>query len=134
MASSTQKQLSNWTGWVFFAGIMMMLSGFFQVIAGLTGLLKHNWYVVSTANHLLVFNYQAWGWIDLIVGAIIILAGMSVLHGSLWARIVGIILAVVSSLAAIASINEYPIWSIIVVTVDVLIIYALAVHGAELKD
>lgn len=131
--NSTDKQLSNWTGWVFFAGIMMMLSGFFQIIAGLTGLLKHTWYVV-TASHLLVFNYTAWGWIDLVIGAIVLLAGVSILNGAFWARFVAIIIASLSTIAALASVNAYPVWSIVIITINVLVIYAIAVHGAELKD
>lgn len=133
MARNDNK-LSNWVGWVFFAGFMMIISGLFSVIDGLTGLLKHNWYVVSTANHLLVFNYQAWGWIDLVLGLIILLAGFSVLHGSMWARVVGVIFATLSAIAALASISEIPIWAIIIIAVDVLVIYALTVHGGELSD
>ncbi len=97
--ATADKQLSSWTGWVFFAGIMMILSGIFDIIAGLTGLLRHTWYLVSGHN-LLVFNYTSWGWIDLALGLLILLAGISVLHGSTWARVVGVILA---SLSAVGS-------------------------------
>ena len=131
--AANDKQLSNWTGWVFFAGIMMVLSGVFDVIAGLTALLRPTWYV-ATANHLLVFNYHAWGWIDMLIGLVILLAGFSILHGSMWARVVGVIVASVSMLGALASISSYPIWSIIIITIDTLVIYALTVHGGELKD
>ena len=133
MAVNNNKELSKGVGWIFFAGIMMILSGFFQVIAGFTALLKPTWYVV-TSSHLLIFNYTAWGWIDLAVGLLILLAGFSVLHGSTWARIVGVILAVMSAVVAIGSISAYPIWSVIVITIDVLVIHALIVHGSELKD
>lgn len=132
MATSNQ-ELSGWTGWVFFAGFMMILSGIFNAIAGLTALLRPTWYVV-TSTHLLVFDYSAWGWIDLLLGLVILLAGFSTLHGSLWARIVGVILASFSAVAALASISAYPIWSIIIITIDVLVIFALTVHGGELKD
>lgn len=131
--ATAQKQLSNWTGWVFFAGLMMILSGIFEVIAGLTALLRHTWYAV-TSTHLLVFNYTAWGWIDLAIGLLILLAGISVLHGSTWARVVGVILATLSAIGSLASVSSYPVWSIIFITIDVLVIYALAVHGGELKD
>ena len=131
--ATSDKTLSNWTGWVFFAGLMMILSGIFQAIAGLTALLRPSWYVV-TANHLLVFNYPAWGWIDLILGLVILLAGFSVLHGSTWARVVAVLLAIVSAVGALASISAYPIWSIVIIAVDVLVIYALTVYGGELKN
>jgi hypothetical protein len=127
------KQLSNWTGWVFFAGFMMILSGLFEAIAGLTALLRPSYYVV-TSSHLLVFNYTAWGWIDLLIGLFILLTGFSLLHGSTWARVVAVILATFSAISALTSIAAYPIWSVIVITIDVLVIYALTVHGAELKE
>lgn len=130
--ASNNKELSNWTGWVVFAGLMMILGGLFQAIAGLTALLRPEWYVV-TSNHLLVFNYTAWGWIDLLVGAFILLAGFSVLHGSTWARVVGVILAILSAVGALASVSAYPIWSIAIITIDVLVIHALTVYGGELK-
>lgn len=123
-----------WVGWAVFAGFMMMISGLFQAVAGLTGLLKHSWFVVSSTDQLLVFNYQTWGWINLLIGIFILLAGVSVLHGSVWARIVGVLLAASSAVASLVSINQYPIWSIIIITIDVLVIYALTVHGGELKD
>ena len=127
------KQTTNWTGWVFFAGIMMILSGLFLAIEGLTALLRHSWYLV-TSSHLLVLNYTAWGWIDLSVGLLVLLAGISVLHGSVWARVVGVILASLSAIGSLASVNSYPVWSIIVITINVLVIYALTVHGGELSD
>ncbi|MFI5270494.1 MAG: hypothetical protein ACHQT9_00420 [Candidatus Saccharimonadales bacterium] len=127
------KHLSGWTGWAIFAGFMLILGGIFQGIAGLTALIRPTWYAV-TANHLLVFNYKAWGWIDLIIGLILILAGFQILQGSVWARVLGVFLAVLSAVGALASISAYPIWSVIVIAVDVLVIYALSVHGAELKE
>ncbi len=133
MATTNDQELSNWTGWVFFAGIMMILSGIFDAIAGFTALLRPTWYV-ATPHALLVFNYTAWGWIDLMVGLIILLAGFSILHGSTWSRIVGVIMASISAIASLGNINSYPIWSIVIITVDILVIYALTVHGGELRD
>lgn len=133
MATTNNQELSNWTGWVFFAGFMMILSGLFDAIAGFTALLRPTWYVATT-HALLVFNYSAWGWIDLAVGFIVLLAGFSILHGSTWARFVGVIMASISAIASLTSVNSYPIWSIVVITIDILVIYALTVHGAELRD
>jgi len=119
-------------GWVAFAGVMMILAGMFQAVAGLTALLKDTWYVVTPEN-LLVLNYTAWGWIHLLTGLFILLAGFSVLHGATWARVVGVILASLSALANLAWMNAYPLWSIIVITIDIVVIHALIVHGGELK-
>ncbi len=131
--ATTNQAPSAWTGWVFFAGFMMILSGFFQSIAGLTSLLKPTWYA-TTANHLLIFNYTAWGWFDLIVGVIVLLAGFSLLHGSGWARFVAVVMAIISALGALASISAYPIWSVLIIVVSILVIHAVTVHGNELND
>jgi hypothetical protein len=131
--ATTDKNVSGWSGWVFFAGVMMMLAGIFNAIAGLTALLRHSWYLVSSSN-LLVFNYTAWGWIDLSIGLLLLLAGSAVLHGAVWARVVGVVIASLSAVGALASVNAYPVWSIIVLVVDVLVIHALIVHGDEFKD
>lgn len=127
------KQFSGWTGWAIFAGFMMILGGIFQAIAGLTALLRPAWYLVASS-HLLVFNYRAWGWLDLIIGVVILLAGFQILQGSLWARVVGVVLAILSAVGALASVSAYPLWSVIIIAIDVLVIFALSVHGAELKD
>jgi hypothetical protein len=131
--ATVDKNVSSWTGWVFFAGIMMILSGIFEIMYGLTALLKHTFYAV-TSSHLLVFNYTSFGWIDLAIGVLILLAGVSVLHGSTWARVVGVILASLSAIGSLSFVNAQPIWSIIVITIDVLVVYALVVHGGELKE
>jgi hypothetical protein len=132
--AKNDNQISNWTGWVFFGGFMMIVVGLFQAIAGLTGLIRHSFYVVSSNSGLLVFNYKAWGWIDLVIGVIVLMAGFSILHGSTWARFVGIVFATLSIFANIATAREFPLWSIALVVIDVLVIYAIAVHGGELKD
>jgi hypothetical protein len=132
--AKNNNQISNWTGWVFFGGFMMIVAGLFQAIAGLTGLLRHSYYYVTTTQGLLVFNYQAWGWIDLVLGVVVLLAGFSILHGSSWARFVGVVVAGLSFFANMASVKEFPIWSVGMMIVSVLVIYAITVHGGELKD
>lgn len=132
--AKNNKEISNWTGWVFFGGFMMIVVGLFQAIAGLTGLLRHSYYVVSSNSGLLVFNYKAWGWIDLVIGLVVLLAGFSLLHGSNWARFVGICVAALSFFANVVTLKEFPVWSIVLMFIDVMVIYAISVHGGELKD
>lgn len=133
MPSRENNKVSSWTGWVFFAGFMMIILGVFEIIAALTALINSDWLVVTERN-LLVFNFTAWGWIHLVIGIIVLIAGFSVMHGSMWARIVGILIATLSAIANLAYMNTYPIWSIVMIVVDILVIYALTVHGGELKD
>lgn len=83
---------------------------------------------------LLAFSYTGWGWTHLIMGILVIAAGVGVLSGKTWAIFVGVFLAVLSALANITFFSAYPLWAIIAITVDVMIIYALTMHGSELRD
>ena len=83
---------------------------------------------------MLFLNFTTWGWIHLLLGIVVLIAGFYVMHGSTWARVVGTILAGISLIANLAYVNTYPIWSIAIMVVDVLVIYALIVHGGELKE
>lgn len=124
--------VTGWVGWGYFAGFMMMILGLFHGIAGLVAILKDDFYVV-TPNQLLVFSYTTWGWVALLLGIVIFFAGLELLRGAMWARVVAVIFVSLSFIANLAFVNAYPIWSITLMVVDVLIIYALTVHGGELK-
>ena len=128
---SAQNSPTGWVGWGYFAGFMMMLLGALEAIAGLAGIFKDNFYVV-TENHLLVWNYKTWGWISLIMGIIIFMAGLELLRGAMWARIVAVFLAGLSLIANMGFLNAYPWWSALMIVIDVFVIYALTVHGREL--
>jgi hypothetical protein len=124
---------TGWVGWIAFAGIMMILDGIFQFIIGLTAVLNPNYFVV-TPTHLLLFNLTAWGWVQMILGALVVLIGASLFSGNMAARVMAVILVGLSAIANLGFISAYPFWSLIVITVDVLVIYALIVHGSELKE
>ncbi len=127
------KEVTGWVGWVYFAGLLMMIAGVFQGIAGLTALLKDDFYVV-TERSLLAFNVTTWGWIHLLLGVVLLAAGSAVINGRTWGRIVAVILATLSAMLNFLFISAYPVWSIMVVVVDILIIYALVVHGDEAAE
>lgn len=133
MAKNNSNQVTGWVGWIYFAGFMMLITGILQMIAGLTALLNDKFYVVTEQN-ILAFNFTTWGWIHLLVGLIVMLAGTAVIAGSFWGRIVAVFLATLSIIANFAFISSYPIWSTIVIVIDVLIIYALTVHGSEVEE
>ena len=125
---------TGWVGWAYFAGFMMMVLGGLQAIDGLTGIFRPSYYLV-TQTHVLVFDYKTWGWVSLVLGVIIFMAGYELFRGAVWARVVAIFLSGVSILANMAFMDAYPLWSIMIIVVDILIIYALLVHGHELdKD
>ena len=120
-------------GFTVFAGVMMIMAGCFQALAGIVAIFENEFYV-TTRNYLLKFDVTTWGWIHLLVGLLILFAGFAVFSGKTWGRTIGIILAVVSALANFAFIPYYPVWSLVVIALDVFVIWALAAHGSELRD
>jgi hypothetical protein len=122
-----------WAGWVVFAGMMMIMLGFFQAIEGLVALFKDSYYVVRPSGLLVHVNYTTWGWVHLVIGIVAVLTGFGLLAGNMFARVIGVGIAVVSALVNMAFVSAYPIWSIIIIAVDVVVIYAITVHGRELK-
>ena len=132
MAHTQQVERTGWTGWVVFAGVMMIVVGALQAIYGLVAVLNDDWVVWGNGKAVLL-DITAWGWIHLIGGALVALAGFAVMAGQTWARVVGIILAVLSAFANFTFIPYYPFWAIMIIAVDVFVIWALAVHGRDLK-
>ena len=124
---------TGWFGWSYFAGFMMMLLGVLQSISGLTAIFRDEFYVATQSN-LLVLDFTAWGWVHLVIGVVIFMAGLEVMRGAVWARVIGVWLAGISLVANMGFLNAYPFWSILMITIDVLVIYALIVHGGELRE
>jgi hypothetical protein len=122
-----------WVGWVAFAASMMILVGIFQVIQGFVAIFDDGYYRVAPSGLVVEVDFTAWGWTHLLLGLLIVVAGMGVLAGNVVARTVAVILAGVSAILNLLFIEAYPIWSIIVITVDVLVIYAVTVHGREMS-
>jgi hypothetical protein len=123
-----------WTGWVVFASLMMIMVGSFQAIEGLVAIFDDGFYHVTEGGLVVDVDYTVWGWTHLLLGALLIVSGAGVLAGNVLARSVAVVLAMLSALVNLVFIEAYPIWSILIITVDVLVIYALIVHGRELKD
>ena len=134
VAYGNQPDPTGWTGWIVFASFMMFLLGAFQAVQGLVALFDDGFYIVSERGLVVDVNYNVWGTVHLILGILLLLSGAGVLTGNVAARTVGVILAGLSALANLVFIEAYPIWSILIITVDVLVIYALVVHGREMKD
>jgi hypothetical protein len=121
---------NNGTGWVFFAGYLMIVAGFFQMIAGFVALLKPSLYI-ATENHLSLLDYNQWGWIHIIVGLILALSAGSLFAGRLWGRFIAIALATLSAIVNFGFIWAYPVWSLLIIAIDIMVIYAVAVYGGD---
>ena len=127
------RRVDRLVGWVTFAGIMLIMLGIFQAIEGFVAIFDDGYYLVRPDGLVVNVDYTAWGWIHLIVGLIAIAVGLGLLAGNMLARIVGVIVAVISAILNVLFIGAYPVWSTIVIAVDVIVIYAIVVHGRELK-
>jgi len=126
---------TGWVGWVYFAGILMMLRGLSDAFLGISALVNKH-YLFITENHGLIVNTahaNSWGWVQLAAGIIVLAAGFSLLHGSTWARVLAVIFTAAAFLVNMAFVGVFPVWSIIAMIVDVVILYALIVHGGEAK-
>lgn len=125
------------SGWVVgfsaFAGALMVLTGIFQAFEGLAAIFTREFFI-STQNYLFRFDVTTWGWIHLIWGAIVTIAGFSVFSGQAWARGFGIFLAVISAIVNFFYIPYYPIWSIIIIALDIGVIGALASYNEEAAE
>ena len=125
---------SGWAvGFILFAAIMMIMAGIFQALAGLIAIFQNEFYV-ATRNYLFKFDATTWGWIHLIVGVIVVLAGWGLLSGRTWARVVGITLAVLSAITNFLFIPYYPFWALTIIALDIFVIWALAAHGREVGE
>jgi hypothetical protein len=131
--AARRREPTAWVGFVVFGGIMMLMMGSFQIIEGLVAIFRDDYYLVTRSGLVLTLDYTAWGWTHLIIGLIAVGAAFGVLMGQMWGRVIGIIIAVISAIANIAFLSAYPIWSTIIIATDVLVIYALVVHGREVK-
>jgi hypothetical protein len=125
--SVPNSESDRWAGVVIFAAVMMFLVGAGHVITGITALSEPE----SLARPLLL-DIAAWGWVHVLGGVVIIFAGMALYSGATWARAVGIVLVSASAIGAFASLSGNP-WSVIVIGIDLLVLWALMAHGAALR-
>ena len=119
-------------GFTVFAAVMMIMIGAFQAIAGIVALVNDTFYVVGE-EWVFQFDVTTWGWIHLALGILIGLAGAALFSGAVWARTVGVILAVISAVLSFAWLPWYPIWAVLMITADVFVIWALTAHGRDLS-
>jgi len=112
---------------------MMIMLGLFHAFQGLIALFQDSYYLVGKNGLTIHMDYTAWGWTHIVVGLVVLGAGIGLLSGQMWGRVVGTLVAVASALVNIAFLSAYPIWSTMMITFDVLIIWALTVHGREMK-
>lgn len=133
-SSHSGAQRSGWYGMVVFAATMMILLGSFHAIAGLVALFRDDYFLVTQSGLVIDADFTAWGWAHLLLGILVIAAGAALYAGATWARAVAVVIAMLSALLNLAFLSAYPLWSGIMIAVDVLVIYAVTVHGGPVDE
>ena len=125
---------TGWTGWIVFAATMMIIAASLNMIYGLIAVVNDTWvgWNSETANAV-VLDISQWGWVQLILGGVLLLSGIGVMSGTILARTVGVIVAGLNLIGNFMFIPVYPIWTLTVIVLDVLVIWALTAHGREMR-
>ncbi|WP_406098894.1 hypothetical protein [Streptomyces sp. NBC_01013] len=118
------------TGWTAFAAVLMIFAGAMAIFQGIAAIAKDDVFI-ATRNYVFQFNLTGWGWIHLILGIVIVLAGCALFTGAFWARAAGVVLAGLGALANFAWLPHYPLWSIVLIALDIFIIWALCAGPGE---
>jgi hypothetical protein len=129
-----RSERTGWVGFVYFAAIMLVMLGGFGAMEGLVAIFKDDYYLVTRNGLMVSIDFTTWGWVHLAIGLVAIAAGIGVFLGQMWARVVGVIVAVFSAFVNLAFLSAQPVWATIVIALDVLTIYALTVHGREVAS
>lgn len=124
---------SGWVGWIAFAGVLLFMLGSFHVILGVVALVKDDYLLVSSSGLVIDLDYTAWGWTHVVAGAVVAMAGIGVLAGQVWARVVGTVVALLSAVVNMIFLPAYPIWSLLMIALAVVVVMALTLHGSEIK-
>ena len=118
------------SGWIAFAGVMMVILGCLDAIWGLAAILN-NEVVVVGGHGALIFDITTWGWLQLILGAVVGLTGLGLIVGNEAARVVGIFLLALNAVLQIVWFPAAPLWAFLMIILDVVIIYQLTVNWTE---
>jgi hypothetical protein len=126
------KQWSGWAvGYTVFAAVMMWLVGGMHLIAGFAALINDEFYVLGQ-EYVFKFDLTTWGWIHLLIGTLVVIGGIALFGGAVWARTLAVILTIASVLTAFAWLPWYPVFGAIIIAVGIGVIWAVTAHGRDI--
>ncbi|MEV0283217.1 MULTISPECIES: hypothetical protein [unclassified Kribbella] len=120
-------------GFVAFAGAMLMVIGLVNVFQGFVALVADE-ELVLTPEKLIVLDVTAWGWTLIISGILLAVAGGGVLTATTWGRIAAIVLVSLHAVIQIAWFDAYPVWAVMMITLDVIVLYSLTARWSDVRD
>ena len=126
-----------WSGWIFFAGLVIIIVGAMDVLQGFVAIIKDE-YVVATSKGIAILDVTAWGWATLIWGALLILVALGLMGGAGWARwlaIIGVAVNAIQQMAFMANYPQaYPLWNLTIVALNIVVLYALTARWVGFKE
>jgi hypothetical protein len=120
---------SSHHGWLRYAGTLLMIGGVLDVIWGIAAIGKAHFFVANA--HFVISDLKTWGWVTLILGAVLIAAALGIFRASRWAVWVGIVALALNAIAQMLSIPAYPLWALALFAIDVVAVYGLIAHGLD---
>ena len=126
--------MTAWVGLIAFAGAMLLLLGMFHIVEGFLALFRDEYFHVPSAQLTVHVDWSVWGWTHIITGAAMIAAGIGLFTGQTWARVVAVLVCLVSAIISLSFAAADPVWSTLMMGLDVVIIWAVIMHGGELKE
>lgn len=124
----------GWAGWHGFAAVMLFIIGLFNAFDGLIAVLNDEILLGSGKRVTVVLDITQWGWVHIGLGLVLAAAGIALFFGKLWARVVAVIAVAVNMVTQMMNVPIYPFWSLLIIALDVLIIWALTVHGDAMAN
>jgi hypothetical protein len=128
--SVVKSESTGWTGWIAFAALMMLMIGSFNAISGLTAVVENELFLTGPEGALVV-DMSTWGWVHLVLGVAVAAVGVFLLRGAPFARYAAVALVMVNMVAQMLVLPAYPVWAVTVIAIDVVVLWALVVHGHE---
>lgn len=134
MSTPGDRSVSGWAvGFSWFAGAIMVLIGGFHALMGLAAIIDDGFFR-DTQDYAYDLDTTGWGWIHLILGIVLVFAGLGIFARKTWARTVGILLAMLSAFVNFFFIPSYPVWSVLIIALDIAVIWALASDETDVRD
>ena len=133
MATTRTTYGGAWVGWVVFAAVTMVMIGVLNIIEGIVALVDNQRLVVAP-DRLYVVNLRGWGWTVLISGVILLITGLGLFTANTAARIAAIVVVTLHAISQIGSLGAYPVWSVLMIVLDVVVLYALTARWSAARD